>query len=170
MDRMLRESRNELEIRVKERTAELARANEELGKQKLALQQKNIALGEILEQIQVEKSKIKDDVATNVNELIFPILAKLKLENTSRKYVDLLQHHLEELTSGFGRKIARKSIKLSPREIELCNMVKAGLRSKEISSLLNVSPQTVEKHRKNIRRKLKITNKSINLASFLHRL
>ncbi len=60
--------------------------------------------------------------------------------------------------------------KTHPREIEICNMVKAGLRSKEISSLLNVSPQTVEKHRKNIRRKLKLTNKSTNLASFLHRL
>ena len=169
MEDALQKAHDELEIRIKERTAELARANKELEKQKSDLEQKNVALSEMVEQIHVEKNKIREDIATNVNELIFPILAKLKLKNASRRYLDLVQHHLEELTSSFGRKITRKSIKLTPREIEICSMVKGGLTSKEISNLLNVSRQTVEKHRKNIRRKLKITNKSINLSSFLHK-
>jgi len=82
----------------------------------------------------------------------------------------LLQYHLEELTSSFGRKITEKSVRLTPREIEICNMVKGGLASKEISNLLNISCQTVEKHRKNIRHKLGISNKDINLTSFLQKL
>ena len=82
----------------------------------------------------------------------------------------MLQYHLEELTSSFGRKITEKSVRLTPREIEICNMVKGGLTSKEISNLLNISRQTVEKHRKNIRHKLGISNKDINLTSFLQKL
>jgi DNA-binding NarL/FixJ family response regulator len=49
-------------------------------------------------------------------------------------------------------------------------MVKNGLTSKEIASLLNISFLTIEKHRINIRRKLGIINKDINLTSFLKRL
>ena len=143
---------------------------DELRKQKQALEQKNIALGEIVQQIEVEKRKIKEDIAINVNELLLPILAKLKIKKATRKYVDLLQYHLEELTSSFGRKISQKSVRLTPREIEICNMVKGGLTSKEISDLLNISYQTVEKHRRNIRHKMGISNKDINLTSFLHAL
>ncbi|MBL7171054.1 MAG: PAS domain S-box protein [Candidatus Omnitrophica bacterium] len=141
-----------------------------LREQKKALVLKNIALSEIIQQIEVEKRKIKDDIAANVNELLLPILAKLKIKKVTRKYVDLLQYHLEELTSSFGRKITEKSVKLTSREIEICSMVKAGLTSKEISELLNISYQTVEKHRRNIRHKVGISNKDINLTSFLHTL
>jgi len=187
----LQKAHDELEIRVEERTTELAKINEKLRieiterkktekalkesesklrEQKMALEQKNIALREIVAQIEIEKNKIKDNIATNVNELLLPILAKLKINEVSSKYVDLLQYHLEELTSSFGRKITEKSVRLTPREIEICNMVKGGLASKEISNLLNISCQTVEKHRKNIRHKLGISNKDINLTSFLQKL
>lgn len=135
--------------------------------QKGSLEQKNIALRELLEQIQTEKNRVKDDVAANVEETLLPILKKIRLKGASRKYVDLLKFHLDGLTSSFGHKITEKSIKLSPREIEICNMIKARLTSKEIAGLLDVSYQTIDKHRKNIRSKLRINKKSVNLTSFL---
>ncbi|MBU0477436.1 PAS domain-containing protein [bacterium] len=138
-----------------------------LQRQKSALEQKNIALSEIIAQIEVEKKKMKDNIAANVSELLFPILEKLELEKTAGKYVDLLKNHLGELVSSFGRKIRGKRLNLTPREIEICNMIKGKLTSKEISGLLNISYQTVEKHRKNIRRKMGIHKKDINLTSFL---
>ena len=191
----LRKHHANLEYMVDNRTAELRKINEQLKKeiaerkqaekllreseyrlketatklqeQKSALEQKNIALGEIIAQVEVEKRKIKNDIAANVNELLLPILEKLKLENTAGKYVDLLKSHLGELVSSFGRKIRGKRLNLTSREIEICNMIKGRLTSKEISSLLNISYQTVEKHRKNIRRKMGISKKDINLTSLL---
>lgn len=148
----------------------LEESEAKLREQKTALEQKNIALSEIIKQIEIEKDKMKDDIAANVSKLIFPLLAKLKTRQVSRKYVDLLQCHLEELISSFGRKITEKSLKLTPREIEICSMVKGGLTSKEISGLLNISYQTIEKHRKNIRHKLGLSKKNINLTTFLHTL
>ncbi len=118
----------------------------------------------------MEKNKIKDDILANVDEVLMPILKKLKLKGASRKYTNLLRQNLEDLTSAFGRKISEKRLKLSPREIEICDMIKNGLSSKEISGLLAVSPQTVEKHRKNIREKLGISNKGVNLTTFLQQL
>jgi PAS domain S-box-containing protein len=184
----LKKHREHLEEMVEERTAEIKAANErlqrlitermnaekalleseaKLQKQKSALEQKNIALGEVIAQIEVEKRRIKDDIETNVNIVVSPILEKLKKEKASAKYVYMLKYHLGKLTSSFGSKITKKSLKLTPREIEVCNMVKGGLTSKDISKLLNISYRTIEKHRKNIRHKLGISNKRINLTSFL---
>jgi len=184
----LQKYREHLEEMVEERTAEIKAANErlqrliaermnaekalleseaKLQKQKSALEQKNIALGEVIAQIEVEKRRIKDDIETNVNIVVSPILEKLKKEKASAKYVTMLKYHLGRLTSSFGSKITKKSFNLTPREIEVCNLVKGGLTSKDISNLLNISYRTIEKHRKNIRHKLGISNKRINLTSFL---
>ena len=43
--------------------------------------------------------------------------------------INLIKHHLDELCSQFGRKISRPHLKLTPRELEVCNMIKAGLSS-----------------------------------------
>jgi len=148
---------------------ERKKAEEALRQQKLSLEQKNLALKEMVEHIERTKNKTKEDIVININESVLPILKKLKIKGESSKYINLLQHHLEELTSSFGRRITEKSIKLTPREIEICNMIKGGLTSKEASKLLNISYQTIERHRKNIRKKLGISNKRVNLTSYLQR-
>ena len=154
----------------KEVAESLKASQSELQKQKLALEQKTIALKEVIGEIEEEKNIIRDDITTHVNEVLLPILERLKLKETSNKYIDLLRHHLEKLISSFGRKITTKSVNLTPREIQICTMVESGLTNKEISMLLSISCHTVEKHRNNIRNKFGITNKNINLSSFLQQL
>lgn len=140
--------------------------------QKKALEEKNIALREILEQIEIEKKQIKDDVVVNIEELILPTVHKLKQQENqdSRDCAELLERGLAELTSSFGRKISQASLKLSPREIEICNMIKTGLSSKDIARVLHLSPHTIETHRNTIRKKFSIINKEVNLVTFLQNL
>jgi len=141
-----------------------------LEEQKLSLEQKNLALKEMIEHIERTKNRINEDMAINIDKTLMPIVTKLKIKGASPKYVKLLKYHLNELTSSFGRKLTQKGPKLTPREIEICNMVKGGLSSKDISELLNISKQTVEKHRKNIRKKLGLSNKKLNLTSHLQKI
>ena len=47
---------------------------------------------------------------------------------------------------------------LSLREIEIVKLIKSGLSSKEIAAKLNLSSRTVEVHRHNILKKLKLNN------------
>lgn len=148
----------------------LIRSEAELRKQKLALEEKNIALREIIAQIEIEKRKIEEDIDSNVELVLAPILEKLRSNEANHSYVNLLTHHLKGLTSSFGNKITDRDFNLTPREIEICNMIKGGMASKDISKLLNISSQTVERHRKNIRHKLGITNKRINLTSYLRKI
>ncbi|MCQ9206197.1 MAG: PAS domain S-box protein, partial [Omnitrophica bacterium] len=65
-------------------------AEETLKKQKKALEEKTIALAQVISQIEVEKNKIKENITTNINELIMPNLKKLRLKGASEKYVNLL--------------------------------------------------------------------------------
>jgi len=169
----LEQVNRELERDITERKkaeAELKKSEQELRKDKLLLEQKNLALAELLEHMERTKNKTKEDIAINVEEFITPILKKLKIKGALPKYIKLLEHHLKELTSSFGRKITQRSTRLSSREIEICDMIKGGLSSKEISELLNVSYQTIDKHRRNIRKKLAIAKKKVNLTSFLQKL
>lgn len=148
----------------------LKESESKLREQKLALEQKNIAFREIIAQIELEKKRIKDDIETNVSMVLSPILEMLKRDNATQRYANLIQHHLEELISSYGSKIKEESFKLTPREIEVCNLIKGALSNKDISHTLNISYQTVEGHRKKIRQKLGISNKHINLTSFLREL
>ena len=123
----------------------------------------------MLEHIEHQKLQIKDDVIANVDELLIPALEQLfsRGSKIDRVYLNLIKRSLEDLTSSFGRKITQKNLKLTPREVQICNMVKRGLSSKEIADLLNISLFTVGRHRHNIRKKVNITNKEVNLNTFL---
>jgi len=141
----------------------------ELQKQKEILEKKNIALNELLDQVEKEKNKMKKDILININELVMPILSRLKMNSAARKNADLLETLLKKITSSFGSRLIEKKLMLTPKEIEICNMIKNGLRNKEMSGLLNISSQTVATHRRSIRHKLGISNKPVNLATFLDR-
>lgn len=138
-----------------------------LKKQNKALEEKAIALTQVISQVEIEKSKLKKDVLINIDEVIMPNLQKLKSKNADKKYIDLLSQNLKALVSSFGRKVTDRSSKLTPREIEICTMIKNGLVSKEIATLLNLSLRTVERHRFNIRKKLKLSQNGLNLTTHL---
>jgi PAS domain S-box-containing protein len=158
----------------KRRMAETAlkKSRRILKEQKKILEQKNVALREILEQIGFEKKQIKDNVVKNVDELLIPVIRKMRPHAPDRMivYIDLLEQNLEELASSFGKKISRAELKLTPREIEICSILKSGLTSKELAEILHISVKTVERHRESIRKKFDIQNKQINLFTFLQQL
>ncbi len=141
----------------------------ELVEKNAELERKNAALTEVLEHIEQKKEEIKDNIRANVHELFLPLLDKLRSQKKPGEnlYIDMLERSLENLTSSFGHKITSRSLKLTPKEINICNLIKHDLSSKEIAGLLGISLFTVERHRNNIRTKLGITNKHVNLNTYL---
>jgi PAS domain S-box-containing protein len=159
----LKKYREYLEKLVKERT-------DELEKQKSSLEDKNVALREVIGQIELEKCKIKENISSNIEELIIPILRKAKAKGTGEKHIELIEQNLKKITSSFGITVSSKKLKLTPREIDVCNMIEKGLTNKEMSDLLNISIQSIEGYRKNIRKKLGLSNKKVNLSNYLRSL
>ena len=107
----------------------------------------------------------------NIELSVLPLLNKMQNPNVPpeswQSYLRIVHQNLKDITSSFTRKVVEDRVRLSPRELEICNLIKNGLSNKEIAALLQISLLTVERHRHNVRKKLCIDNKKINLATFL---
>lgn len=147
----------------------LVNAREILQAERQALHEKNIALKEILAQLDDEKNQIARRVKSNVDRIALPLLDAIsqKTGSSCEAYIRLLRGCLNELTAPFVNRLESHDVRLSRREIEICNMVISGFSSKEIAGILNSSVNTVLQQRKSIRKKLGIANKNINLQSYL---
>jgi DNA-binding CsgD family transcriptional regulator len=142
----------------------------QLEEQKKALEGKNYALKEILAQIEAEKMEIKRQIKANSEKFLLPTLHKLKgrtKRGVDRRYLDLLESNLKNMVSEFGVKMGTVATVLSAREVEICNMIREGLPSKEIAELLQISLRTVDTHRNRIRKKLSINSRHVNLFTHL---
>jgi DNA-binding CsgD family transcriptional regulator len=159
---------SELERKKSEKTIKNSEAK--LRIQKTALEKKNISFKELIKHIDEEKNKLKEDITININRTLMPVITELEKSEDPHKYIGLLKLHLEDMQSAFGRRITDGNYNLTAREVEISNLIKGGARSKDICNLLNISYETVEKHRKNIRKKLGISNKKVNLFYFLQKL
>jgi PAS domain S-box-containing protein len=147
----------------------LRESEEKLMEQNILLEQKNTALREIMNQNRNEKERIEKLVQANVDHLLKPVIEKLKGKGSllAERYISLLEANLREITSSFGSDISSRMLSLTQREIDVCNMVKNGFSSKEISEAMHISTRTIETHRNSIRKKLDISGKDVNLATYL---
>jgi len=148
---------------------ELQETNRQLTLERQALQESNTALRVILARIEQEKQEIHKDIKMNVEKILMPILHSLatQLSPAQIKYLEMLQNNLEQITSPFISRLSLSYHSMTPTEIAICNMIRNGMRTKEIAEMRNVSEATINRHREKIRRKLKITNQDVNLATFL---
>jgi DNA-binding CsgD family transcriptional regulator len=148
---------------------ELQEINRQLTVERKALQESNTALRTVLTRIEEEKIEVYKNVQANVEKILMPILHALmaELPKGQRKYVEILRTQLEEITAPFIKQLSQSFQSLTPSEIEICNLIRNGLRTKEIADLRGISPATVNRHREHIRRKLKITNSEVNLITYL---
>ncbi len=137
----------------------------------MELQVKNVALREVLSHIEEEKIAAKRQVAENIDQVLLPALKKVRKTDGSINpyYLELMSDGLKELAETSGG-LLRSYASLSPREVEVCNMIKRGATTKEIASELFITIGTVKRHREMIRKKLAIKNKDVNLATYLKNL
>lgn len=149
--------------------SDLRAAHKAIQREHQALQEANMALRAVLSRLEDEKQEIRASILANIQKIIMPIVFELELEVTGRQrsYVTLLRQSLQEIASPFLTQLSRDHMQLSPVEIAISTMIRNGLSTKEIAQLRCISPATVRRHRENIRRKLDLRNRKVNLATYL---
>ncbi len=155
---------------IKKNEQALREREKELKAKTLNLEEVNAALRVLLEQREKDKTVIEEKVLFNVRELVMPYLERMKesgLDMNQNGYIDILESNLNDIISPFSRTLSLKYMSLTPTEIQVANLIKQGRTTKEIANSFHISGKTIEDHRKNIRKKLGITNRKTNLRTYL---
>ena len=92
----------------------------------------------------------------------------MSLNEDAQTFVNIIKSNINDLISPLASNLSPKYFTLTPTEIQIADLIKQGKTSKEIASMLNVSPKAVSFHRGNLRKKLGLLNKKINLRTYLH--
>ncbi len=143
---------------------------QELERKSFDLQEANTALKVLLRHRDEDKSSLENAIHANVRELIFPYIDKLRstqMSGAQATYVGIIESGLNEIISPFLRKMSAVYSRFTRTEIQVANLIRNGKSSKEIAQTLNVSLSTVITHRNNIRNKLALRHKNLNLQGYL---
>nr|MBF0222542.1 response regulator [Desulfobulbaceae bacterium] len=153
------------------KVSELTDLGASLQEKSRQLENANTALRYLLDQRDRDKIEQGDRILLNINDLVIPYLEALKkthLTAIQEDYVELIMSNIGEILTPFSQHLTSKQIGLTVMELKVADLVKNGKRNKEIAELLTIAPKTVEFHRENIRIKLGILNKKINLRTYLN--
>jgi DNA-binding CsgD family transcriptional regulator len=153
--------RDRLEELVKERTVELINKTQRL-------EELNTALKVLLQQRNEDRKEVEQTYVSNIQNLVLPYVKKLKetnLDENQKSYLGIMESYVDKIVSPFLIKL--QQFNLTPREAQVASLVKEGKSTKEIAKIMMVSTGTIDIFRKNIRKKVGLTNVKSNLQSKL---
>ncbi len=119
-----------------------------------------------------QKHDLEQRIAENYFLTVLPLIDHLKSMNLSASQaylLETLEFNLKHINSVFHINVASRTKRLSAREVEICQLIRAGKASRQIADALGLKLQTVMVHRRHIRRKLGLRNKALRLSVFLQR-
>lgn len=149
---------------------ELTQQEGELRRKSLQLEETNTALKVLLRQREKDQRELERRIVTNIKQLVLPYAHKLKkmhLNGSQANCLEILETHLHDILTPFMGYITSQYPHLTAKEIQIATLVRDGQTNKDIAELMNLSVNTVQTHRHNLRKKLGLKNNKTNLRSYL---
>ena len=148
----------------------LQNRKEQLKSKAQSLEEVNTALKVLLKQREEDKAELEEKVLSNIKQLVMPYIQTLRNSRLGAKEsacVTIIESNITEIVSPFLRRLSSKYSGLTPKEIQIADLIKLGKTTKEIAEVLSVSTRAIEFHRENIRAKLGLKNQRVNLRTHL---
>ena len=111
---------------------------------------------------QIKKGLKDPETRQTLNNLVLKINQNLMLDRDREKF----EMHLQEHNTNFLHRLEKTYQGLTENEKRLAVLLRMGLTSKEIASILNISPKSVEMNRYRLRKKLQVPPKQ-SLTEFV---
>lgn len=162
----LQNAHSRLEEQVKDRTNKLEKKSQ-------TLEEIHNALKVLLHETATLKEEIEENILINLQEAILPYLDEIRTQLSDKKLeaiVDTITLNIGRITSSFNKRLSLEHNDLTPKEIQVVNLIRQGRTSKDIASLLNITHYGVDFHRRNIRKKLGLIGKNKNLQAYLSKI
>ncbi|HPJ96571.1 MAG TPA: PAS domain S-box protein [Syntrophales bacterium] len=148
----------------------LIRREQELKSKTEELEELNAALRVLLKRREEDKRELEDNVLSNIKQLVIPYVKKLKKNGSNGKALtdlNIIESNLMGIVSPFAQKLTARHLSLTPKEIQVANLIREGKTTKEIADYMDISKSAIDTHRYHIRKKMGILNKKMNLQSYL---
>ena len=127
-------------------------------------------IGNLMKAFEKEKKRMARGIYQDIESLLLPALVNIKNEpdpTIRNGYLERLTSHLIGMSYRFGGGTDGRFLNLTRTEMRVCYLVQTGYASKEIAEKMHIAFETVQVHRRNIRRKLGLTGRNVNLHAFL---
>lgn len=130
----------------------------------------NNALRLLLHQSAEARAEHERRIHSNLQRLVLPYLEKTQARCKDQEMALNLRvaaANIEKITSTFSLTLSARLDGLTPRELEVAELIKQGRSTKQMAAILDLSSRTVEFYRDKLRIKLGIKSKKTNLRSHL---
>lgn len=157
-----------------EKELENKKLEEEQLKQKLEFNAKTLTANtlnliqknEILEKIKTKAEEIKKASATDLPAKINNLMHTVNFALNIDKDWENFKLHFEQVHNNFFDNLKAKYPDLNSNDLKLCSLLKLNLDTKEIATIMDISPESVKVARSRLRKKLQLEH-SDNLSSFI---
>ena len=148
----------------------LRNREQELREKSQTLEDINTAMRVVLNQKNSAQNELKSTLYISLRDLIMPHLdgleATLKTSDQDT-CLNTVRNGLSHMVALCHTELSLADINLTSRERQLAELIRADMTSKRIAVKLGLSESAVEFHRNNIRKKLGIAKKKVNLKTYL---
>ena len=152
-----------IRLRNEKLNLEMIHKEKELANNTMLLIRKNNLLNKLKAELNgIMRSQGKDEPKLN----FAAVIRQIEKDMDNEKQWQVFNSHIEQVYEELLYKLKENYPDLTPRELKLCAFLRMNISSKEISSLMNISPRGVEISRYRIRKKLKL-DRYANLTEFI---
>ncbi|WP_109832718.1 tetratricopeptide repeat protein [Reichenbachiella versicolor] len=141
---------------------DLEMKNGEISRSALHMIRKNEFLKSLRDNLKKIKKSEPEDVKKKVNKLTKAIDLSFTMDEDWQEFESVFK----KVHVGFYEKLKEKHPNLSAAEVRLCTMIHSNLQSHEISSILNISSDSLRIARYRLRKKIQL-EKGSNLYTYL---
>ena len=131
----------------------------------IQLSEKNETLSQIVKQLNDLSIRLRKQDQELVNKIISSV--KERMDQNIWKEFEI---RFKEVNGTFYDKLTKKHPDLTPNEMRLCAFLKLNMSTKEIASITNQSPASLNVARSRLRKKLNIVHTEANISQFLSEL
>jgi DNA-binding CsgD family transcriptional regulator len=152
---------------------EIRRNEENLQLKNEKLKQLNTTLNTLLEKRDKDRLELEQSLTCNIQEMVLPYIGQIRSASSATKrnrLLDVVEMSLNDISSRFVHSLTSAQLGLTPAEMKVATFVRQGKSTKEIAVIMGSSEKTVKNQRLSIRKKIGISNRKVNLRTYLQSL
>lgn len=141
----------------------------DLARSRMQVADMNTALKQVLRNVEEDRQELKDGLVQQVREEVLPTVERIVMEDSHlvrQAYRSALEEKIADMVESSPDAACLFAL-LTPREMDICRLIQQSWQGRAIAEQLGISFETLQTHRKNIRRKLGLKGGPVSLSAFL---